>query len=101
LTNFGETAIGSGYRAGATWWLDSKELVEAASGEQQERYDADPWQPLIEQWIEGKQYVTVEQILEFCLDNRRSNTTRRNRSLTSVRRWRKWHQERFSRMSQQ
>jgi predicted P-loop ATPase len=56
------------YRAGATWWLDRKELVDAASSEQQERYDADPWQVLIEQWVEGKPYVTVEQVLEYCLD---------------------------------
>jgi predicted P-loop ATPase len=56
------------YRDGATWWLDSRELVEAASSEQQERYDADPWQPVIEQWVLGREYVTCEQILESCLE---------------------------------
>ena len=56
------------YRAGAPWWLDSAELNEAAAVEQQERYDADTWQPIIEQWITGRESVTVEQILASCID---------------------------------
>jgi predicted P-loop ATPase len=55
------------YRAGETWWLDSQSLVEAAASEQQDRYDADPWQPVIEKWIDGRESVTVEEVLGGCL----------------------------------
>ncbi len=56
------------FEAGETWWLDSPKLTVAAAAEQQDRYDEDPWQPLIEKWIDGHEYVTVEQILMSCLD---------------------------------
>jgi predicted P-loop ATPase len=55
------------FRAGERWWLDSTKLNEAAAVEQQERFDADAWQPIIELWIEGREDVTVEQILADCL----------------------------------
>ena len=63
------------YRAGHSWWLDSEALVKAAADEQQKRYDADPWQPVIEQGIEGREYVTMEQILTECLDKPKKDWT--------------------------
>lgn len=35
------------FKAGESWWIDSKELIAAAAEEQRERYDRDPWQSLI------------------------------------------------------
>jgi predicted P-loop ATPase len=56
------------FRAGVKWWIDTKELGATAAEEQLERYDEDAWQPLIESWIEGRDYVTVDQILHSCIE---------------------------------
>jgi predicted P-loop ATPase len=56
------------FRAGEPWWIDSAALLDVATEEQQERYDEDPWQPLIAEWIESREYVTVDQILGACLE---------------------------------
>jgi len=56
------------YRAHDRWWLDSAELVAAAAAEQSQRYDEDTWQPVIEKWIGGREYVTIDQILGNCLE---------------------------------
>lgn len=56
------------FRTGETWWIDSAELSATAAEEQQQRYDEDTWQPLIDVWLEGREYATVEQILRDCLD---------------------------------
>jgi predicted P-loop ATPase len=47
------------FRAGETWWLDSNYLIEA---------DTDPWQPIIKQWISERDCVTVDQILDKCIE---------------------------------
>jgi len=39
------------FRAGAIWWLDTPELIEAATAEQEKRYQADAWDDLIEHWL--------------------------------------------------
>ena len=39
------------FRAGAIWWLDTPELMAAASAEQEKRYQADAWDGLIATWI--------------------------------------------------
>ena len=56
------------FRAGEKWWIDSPELSAAATEEQQQRYDEDGWQPLIADWIEGREYVTIDQILRSCIE---------------------------------
>ncbi|HXI44187.1 MAG TPA: virulence-associated E family protein [Bryobacteraceae bacterium] len=56
------------FRARETWWIDSAELSALAAEEQERRYDEDAWQPLIEKWVEGREHVTLEQILRDCLD---------------------------------
>jgi predicted P-loop ATPase len=56
------------YRGDENWWIDSAKLNAFAAEEQQERYDTDPWQPLIEEWVEGREHVTVEQVLRVCLE---------------------------------
>ena len=39
------------FRAGAIWWLDTPELMAAATAEQEKRYQADAWDDLIEHWL--------------------------------------------------
>lgn len=55
------------FRAGDIWWIDSAEMNSTAAAEQQQRYDEDAWQALIEDWIQGRQQVTVEGVLGDCL----------------------------------
>ncbi len=54
-------------RAGEIWWINSPELG-ATAAEEQQRYDEDAWQPLIEDWVDGREYVTVDQILRNCIE---------------------------------
>jgi predicted P-loop ATPase len=76
------------YRAGEKWWLDSKDLVDAAADEQQQRYEGDPWDDLIANWLKkperrsesfGTQAVemtsttdsvTITDILTHCIGKR-------------------------------
>ncbi len=39
------------FRAGAIWWLDTPELIAAATAEQEKRYQADAWDALIDHWL--------------------------------------------------
>ncbi|MEK7754512.1 MAG: virulence-associated E family protein, partial [Acidobacteriota bacterium] len=56
------------YRSGGVWWLETAELNHEAEQEQASRYDGDPWQAPIGHWAEGRGDVTVEQVLEVCLE---------------------------------
>jgi predicted P-loop ATPase len=99
-------------RLGETWWLDSEALVGAAAEEAQARYDADPWDGLISEWVEdpkqrfdesghpvaelgsSRESVTVMDILIHCIGKRldtwtQADQTRVARSLTSL----KWERK--------
>jgi predicted P-loop ATPase len=56
------------FNAGDNWWIESAGLSATAVEEQQQRYDEDAWQPLIADWADGREYVTVEQILRNCFE---------------------------------
>jgi putative DNA primase/helicase len=68
------------YRAGEKWWLDSDELTAKAAAEQRDRYDADPWQSIVEKSICGLAYVTVEQILGTCLQKPEKDWTQTDKN---------------------
>ncbi len=68
------------FRAGDKWWIDSPELNAAAGDEQLQRYDEDAWQPLIEAWIEGRENVTVEQILRSCIEKQPKDWTQADKA---------------------
>jgi len=55
------------YRAGQVWWLDTPELIAAATGEQSDRYHGDAWQNKIADYTQSKQDVSVDDILTHCL----------------------------------
>jgi hypothetical protein len=54
------------YKAGENWWLEG-DLIRIAEEEQAQRYDTDPWLPLIEDYIKGLDSVSIQEILERCL----------------------------------
>jgi len=63
------------YKAGATWWLDTPELNQAAEAEQSARYQGDSWDEVIFAWATtrvesgGKDaYVTTPDVLKLCLE---------------------------------
>src|ERR1700686_3376778 len=58
------------YRLKARWYLDDPELVKLAKEQQDERYDEDAWQPLIVDWLRGRQDVTVADVLAGALEIR-------------------------------
>ena len=39
------------FKAGAIWWLEDKDLLNAARAEQDKRYQSDAWDGLIEHWL--------------------------------------------------
>jgi predicted P-loop ATPase len=57
------------YETGESWWFDSTEtgLIAAAEDEQQMRYQADPWQDKIADFLEDKSETSVSRILEQVL----------------------------------
>jgi hypothetical protein len=76
------------FRAGCSWWLESKELNRAAAEEQADRYESDPWEEAIAAWLAdpSQRYdekghpilpysaasdsVTITDILLHCLNKR-------------------------------
>jgi len=58
------------YRAGSPWWLDSVELNRQAAEVQSERYDGDPWDEVILKWIDGRQSVSIPEILAQCIQKK-------------------------------
>jgi predicted P-loop ATPase len=75
------------FRADEPWWIDSVELGLAAADEQRQRYDEDPWQTVIDNYVSGRDHVTVGQILSNCLDKRTCDWTQadKNRIARSLR----------------
>ena len=55
------------YRADTPWWLDTRELNDRAEAEQDQRYQADAWQQLIEEFCATRDTVSVEEILKEAL----------------------------------
>lgn len=55
------------FNSGAPWWLESRELNEAAEEEQDSRYEQDPWQSLIEEFVKSRDDVTVPVVLAQCI----------------------------------
>jgi predicted P-loop ATPase len=71
------------YGNGDHWWLDTKDLVNAATDEQEQRYSFDPWEPLIEKWLENKvalqhaaESFTTANALEFAIFKDKGQWTR-------------------------
>lgn len=91
------------YETGENWWLDTRDLVAAATEEQDARYQADPWQPLIEDFIFGRSDIAVGEILSDALkvDTQRWGQADQNRVARCLLKlgWEKFRQRDGARLS--
>jgi predicted P-loop ATPase len=72
------------YRRKEPWWLDTKELIEAVSREQEDRYLADPWESVIAEWLDGRDEVTTAKVLEQALNKKTDQWTRADETRVGV-----------------
>ncbi len=63
------------YSRGQSWWLDDTTLLTAARTEQAARYEQDPWHPAIMKWCEEYDTVSIDEILDGCLQKPRAAWT--------------------------
>jgi hypothetical protein len=82
------------YRQGDRWWLDTPELVEAAEAEQGERYDDDPWEKPIADWLEARTDTSVSEVLTGAIRKNvehwtQADKNRVGRALTRLR-WKRY-----------
>jgi predicted P-loop ATPase len=75
------------FHRGGTWWLDSAGIALKAVEQQQERFNADPWQTPIGDWLEPRAEATIDQILVSCIDKPKKDWTQadKNRIARSLR----------------
>ena len=53
--------------AGHVWWLDTPDLVQLASDQQEARYEGDPWEEVIGPWLESRHSTAISEVLEKCI----------------------------------
>ncbi len=68
------------YRDGRAWWLDRTPLVQCAAEEQEDRYEADPWDELIRPWIAGRESVSIAEVLASCIGKPASLWTQQDKN---------------------
>jgi len=68
------------YFEGKPWWLDSVSLNRDAAEEQAERYEGDPWDELILNWVEGRESVSIPEILTNCIEKKTEMWTQMDRN---------------------
>ena len=56
------------FESGSPWWLDTPDLVQLANDQQEARYEGDPWEEVIEPWLEGRPSTAISEVLEKCLN---------------------------------
>jgi predicted P-loop ATPase len=94
------------FKAGDRWWLDDKALIESAAEEVHARYEGDPWDDLIAEWLNNpserydqsghplgtltstSESVTIAEVLLHCIGKRQDTWTQADqnrvaRSLTA------------------
>ena len=83
------------YFEGRTWWMDTPELNAMAKQEQASRYEDDPWDELIMRWAEGRESVSIAEVLAQCLEKRKDQWTQldKNRVVRCLRSrgWERFH----------
>lgn len=82
------------FEQGERWWLEDAELIAAAEAEQSRRVILDAWHERIEAFVESKASVSIDEILEKCLNidigkRDHGHVTRIGRILTMLR-WSKY-----------
>ena len=60
------------FRTGASWWLETPDLVRLAGDQQEARYEGDPWEEILAPWLEGRESTSVSEVLQRCIDKPQS-----------------------------
>ena len=55
------------FDSGSVWWLDTPDLVQLASDQQEARYEGDPWEEVIGPWLESRESTAISEVLEKCI----------------------------------
>ena len=63
------------FESGCVWWLDTPDLVQLASDQQEARYEGDPWEEVIGPWLESKQSTAISEVLEKCINKPQAQWT--------------------------
>ena len=63
------------FESGSVWWLDTLDLVQLASDQQEARYEGDPWEEVIGPWLESKESTTISEVLEKCINKPQAQWT--------------------------
>jgi predicted P-loop ATPase len=71
------------FKAGTFWWLDSAELNLAAEAEQAARYDGDAWDGVIRAWLEGRESVSIAEVLTNCISKPTAQWTQQDKNRIS------------------
>ncbi|MCL4853333.1 MAG: hypothetical protein KJZ78_18405, partial [Bryobacteraceae bacterium] len=71
------------YFDGKSWWLDSVDLNREAAEEQADRYEGDPWDELIMAWAEGRESVSISEVLTNCLEKKKDQWTQMDKNRVS------------------
>jgi predicted P-loop ATPase len=83
------------YRSGAKWWPDGEFERRYISGEQEARFEGDPWESTIESFISGRSRVTVTEIAHDALDMKTERIgTADQRRITAVLERAAWESDR-------
>ena len=70
------------FHAGAIWWIDNPALLAEARDAQEQRYQADAWDDLIEHWLTHETRTVSDGYPDY--GNSRTESTPRPRALTDV-----------------
>jgi predicted P-loop ATPase len=63
------------FESGCVWWLDTADLVQMASDQQEARYEGDPWEEVVGPWLESKQSTAISEVLEKCINKPQAQWT--------------------------
>jgi predicted P-loop ATPase len=74
------------YHSGAHWWLEDDDLIAAAALEQEDRYQTDPWEDKIEEWLENltRKQCTTAEVLEKAIFKEVKTWERRDETRVGV-----------------
>jgi predicted P-loop ATPase len=63
------------FQSGASWWLETPDLVRLAGDQQEARYEGDPWEEILAHWLDGRESTSVSEVLQRCIDKPQSQWT--------------------------
>ena len=63
------------FESGCVWWLDTADLVQLASDQQEARYEGDPWEEVVGPWLQSKQTTAISEVLEKCINKPQAQWT--------------------------